>query len=184
MLYVMFEMSDMERILVDKSEYKAPERTFWMPSDDPDYWKPSPSNGDSITAPVLVESPAPDAVPATLRRAFAPTATGRAARGELELWVKEACDVWIVEKYDFNCTPAWLAEEIGRAKAIKDPSVGAISAVFERWVKLGFAIIEKKPTRFLRYTEDGVRLGLEQMKARAKTKNKLVEAEKKRNLIR
>lgn len=174
----------MERVLVEKSEYHTPERAFWMPSDDPEYWATARSSDNGAPVPVLVQSPIPDAVPATVRRSYAPTATGRAARGELESWVKDACDVWLVEGYDFYCTPVWLSEEIAITQAIKAPSVGAISAVFERWSKLGFASIEKKPTRFIKYTDQGVKLGLEQMKARSKRQVKLVDAEKKRNLIR
>jgi hypothetical protein len=98
--------------------------------------------------------------------------------------VKTACDVWLVESYSFPCTPAWLAEEIAAAQAIKAPSVGAISAVFERWIKLGFAVIEKKPTRFVSYTDEGIKLGLEGLKARSKRTKQLTEAEKKRLLIR
>ena len=56
--------------------------------------------------------------------------------------------------------------------------------MFDRWVKLGFAVIEKKPTRFVRYTDEGIKFGLDRMKERSKRKLKLVQAEKRRNLIR
>jgi hypothetical protein len=40
--------------------------------------------------------------------------------------------------------------------------------VFKRWERIGFAVIDRKPTRFSRYTEDGVKLGLEVLKLKAK----------------
>lgn len=178
MVDMMFEMSGMERILVDKSEY-APHRTFWMPSDEP--YAPLSSSAEVVT-PVMVESPAPSIVPPTLRRPFAPTVTGRAARGELESWVKDACDVWLIDEEKFPCTPNWIAEEISRVQGIKAPSVGAISAVFERWTKLGFAVTGKKPTRFLHYTEDGVRLGLDKMKEQAKRQKRAHQSNLRRGI--
>lgn len=161
----LFSMTGSERIVVDSSGYVSPPRTYWIPSDDP--LPVLSSNGDT-PAPVVVESPAPDRVPATVARTFTPTPTGRAARGELELWVKQHCDMWLIDEPGEPCTPAYLSAEIARDQGISPPSVGAISAVFDRWVKLGFAVVEKKPTRFVRYTDEGVKLGLEQMKARAK----------------
>jgi hypothetical protein len=132
----------------------------------------------------MVESPAPDIVPPTVARSYAPTATGRAARGELEGWVKEVCDIWLIEGYQMLCTPAWISEEIASAQGIKAPSVGAISAVFERWVKLGFAVVQKKPTRFIAYTEEGKRVGLEGLKIRAKQQAKRKQAEQSRGSLR
>lgn len=161
----LFSLTESERVVVDSSGYAPPHRTYWMPSDDP---LPPLSNNGHTSPPVVVESPAPDRVPATVIRTFTPTPTGRAARGELELWVKQQCDEWLIDEPGEPCTLAYLAAEISRTQGITSPSVGAISAVFDRWAKLGFAIIEKKPTRFVKYTDEGVRLGLEQMKTQAK----------------
>ena len=173
MLDKMFAMSKMERILVEKSDYAPPARTWWMPSDDP---LPPLSNSGPTTAPVRVESPAPGYVPPHVAREYGPTPTGRAARGELESWVQAKCDEWLIEKYDFPCTPAWISEEIAKEQGIKPPSVGAISAVFDRWVKLGFAVIEKKPVRFTRYTPDGIWRGLEGLKVDAKRKKAMARS--------
>ena len=177
----LFKMTGAERILVESSGYAPPHRDYWMPSDDP---LPSLSSPNGSDGPVLIESPAPDVVPPTIERPFAPTPSGRAARGELELWVKKECDAWLVDQPGNPCTPVYLAEEIARTQGILPPSVGAISAVFERWVKLGFAVVEKKPTRFIKYTEEGVRLGLEQMKLQAKRQKRLRLNDDKRNLRR
>lgn len=168
---MMFAASDKPRELVDYSEYKPPRGQFWIPSPEERMEMLALSRPGVTDTPTLVESPLPDTLPATLRRTFTPTATGRAARGELESWVKEQCDVWLVETTLGQmppCTPVYLAEEIGKAQGIKPPSVGAISAVFERWMKMDFARVEKKPTRFIAYTEQGIRLGLEGCKDKAR----------------
>lgn len=183
-LFKMFQMSEMPRLLVENPEYHPPHREFWMPSDDPNYGLTPLSSDEDTDTRLAVESPAPDIVPPSVGRSYAPTATGRAARGELESWVKEVCDVWLIEKYQMLCTPAWISEEIADMQAIKPPSVGAISAVFERWVKLGFANIAKKPTRFLNYTEEGKSLGLEALKIRAKRIKKRTQAEQRRGSLR
>jgi hypothetical protein len=178
----MFAMADRPREVVDNSGWHPPKGEFWMPTPEERMAIIASSRPHAPDAPVLVESPLPGAVPATIRRSFTPTATGRAARGELELWVKEQCDIWIVEQDGNLCTPVILSEEIGRAQGIKPPSVGAISAVFDRWVAIGFAVIDKKPVRFTSYTEEGIRLGLEGCKDKAKRAKRLKIAEGARTL--
>lgn len=168
MFDMMFSMSDKPREVVSHSEWHPNKHAFWMPSPEDYMEQLASSRPGAVNVPKLIESPLPDAVPATLRRVFTPTNTGRAARGELESWVKDVCDVWLVEKEEFPCTPQYISDEIARNEGIKAPSVGAISAVFERWVKMGFAQVEKKPTRFIAYTEQGVRLGLEGCKDKMK----------------
>jgi len=172
----MFQMSGMDRQVVDNSGYSPEHGGFWMPTLEERARMAVLSKSSGPVAPRVEESPLPDAVPATIVRTFTPTNTGRAAPGELELWVKQHCDIWLVEKYPFPCTPAWLSEEIGKTQGIKPPSVGAISAVFERWVKIDFASIAKKPTRFEGYTSNGITLGLEGCKAKLKAKRRAAEA--------
>lgn len=183
-IWLMAKMTETERQVIDNPEKVHEPRAYWMPSDDPDWQTDILSIPTATDAPAIIESPAPDLVPASAAVSYAPTATGRAARGELESWVKRFCDVWLIEGYDFACSPAWLADEIAKDRAIDPPSVGAISAVFERWTSLEFAVIEKKPTRFMKYTDEGIRLGLARMKEDAKRKSKREQAEKHRNLIR
>lgn len=173
---MMYSQTGRPRDIVNNSEYRPPKGEFWMPSPEERMEMIASSREHHDDAPVIVESPLPDAVPATVKRSYAPTASGRAARGELESWVKDECDIWLVEDDGNPCTPAYLAAIIARKQGIKEPSVGAINAVFERWVKLGFAEISKKPTRFERYTEQGVRLGLEGCKDKAKRAKRSAEA--------
>lgn len=179
---MMFSMSDQPRIVVNNSQWRAPKGEFWMPTPEERMALIASSRPGVPNAPKLVESPLPDAVPATIQRSYTPTASGRAARGELEAWVKEQCDIWIVEAEDFPCTPQYLSDEIGRVKGIKPPSVGAISAVFERWIKIGFANVYKKPTRFTGYTKQGIELGLEGCKDKAKRGKRLAQAASARTL--
>ncbi len=179
---LMFSMSGQARIVVNNSEYHPPKGEFRMPTVEERIAMHTLSKPGQTNTPKLIESPLPDAVPATIARSFGPTATGRAARGELESWVKDQCDIWIVEAEDFPCTPQYLSEEIGRTQGIKPPSVGAISAVFERWVKMGFATIDKKPTRFTAYTQQGIELGLDGCKDKARRGKKLTQAASARTL--
>jgi hypothetical protein len=172
----MFAMGDMDRQIVDNSGYVPDHGGFWMPTLEERAAMIASSTPASATSPRLEESPAPDIVPATLVKPFVPTPSGRAAPGELEWWVKKQTDIWLVENEDFPCTPKYLAEEISRTEGIAPPSVGAITAVFNRWVKLGFAEIGVKPARFIKYTEDGIKYGLEGCKERAKRKRRNAEA--------
>ncbi len=164
----MFQMSEMSRVLVDNSGYSPEHSQFWMPSLEDRVALLASSRAVGPIAPVMLESPLPEAIPATLRRTFAPTPTGRSARGELESWVKDVCDEYLVENYRAPCTPAFVSEAIAKAQGLAPRSVGAIDAVFKRWEELGFALIGRKPTRFVAYSPDGVHLGLDAMKLRAK----------------
>lgn len=172
----LFAMSGRERTLVDNSGYSPDRGGFVMPSMEERARLHILSRSHGASAPIVEESPAPDLVPATIVRSFAPTTSGRAAPGELELWVKQQCDIWLVENEKFPCTPAYLSVEIGKARGVNPPSVGAISAVFDRWTRIGFGQIEKKPTRFVRYTEQGIQLGLEGCKEKFKRSRRSAEA--------
>lgn len=160
---LMAEMTDTPRNLIDNSTY-APNRDAFV----------RVSLTESVEAAIIakrgavkVESPAPGIVPAQLAREFDPTPTGRAGRGQLESWVQKVTDIWAVEGGK-PCTPGYVSSEIARMQGISPPSTGAVDAVFKRWVGYGFAVIGTKPTRFERYTEDGVKFGLDVMKAKSK----------------
>ncbi|HEY6021866.1 MAG TPA: hypothetical protein VIY48_18980 [Candidatus Paceibacterota bacterium] len=173
---LMFAQSGLARELVNNSHWKPPQGLYWMPSPEERMALLASSRPGVTDAPQLVESPLPDAVPATLRRSYGATTTGRAARGELEAWVEEQCSIWVVENDGSLCTPQMISAEIGRKEGIKPPSVGAIGAVFDRWVRIEFATVERKPVRFTGFTELGVKLGLEGCKDRAKRNKKSAAA--------
>jgi hypothetical protein len=175
----MFEMSGMERIAVENPEYVPFHRTWWMPGDDEHdtvHTSASLSTDSVPVAPIMYESPAPGVLPAVRVRDFGQTATGRAARGELELWVKQVCDVFVVDGWPNPCTPAAISEQIGKDQGINPPSTGAVDAVLKRWVTLGFAVTGSKPTRFLSYTPEGIEMGLDRMKEKAKRLKKQAQA--------
>jgi hypothetical protein len=156
----MMDLTGQDRMLVDNSTYVSTGSFVRV------------SLTEAIRVSVSVNattrpSRAPEIVPATIVKNFAPTPTGRAGRGELESWVHEVTDIWAVEG-GRDCTPAYVSEEIARTKGVKAPSTGAVDAVFKRWFGYGFALIGSKPTRFLAYTPKGVELGLEVMKVQAK----------------
>lgn len=169
----MFSMVGKERVVQNNSDY-MPHNEFVQPWTDPVTYAPDPVTTGAVNTPTIIQSELPDHVPATVARSYGPTPTGRAARGELEAWVKAVCDGWIVDtkdkdlRYAQPCTPQYVSEEIADREGIKAPSVGAIDAVFKRWVDIGFAVVEKKPTRFVRYTEEGIKLTLEGCKQKAR----------------
>lgn len=177
----LFELTGNERILVDSSGYIPDFGEFIMPElldGDP------LSMSDTGNAPRMHEDAPSAPVPPPVARSYEPTPTGRTARGQLESWVLRQVTIWTVEKFDFYCTPVWISKNIAHDEAVPPPSVGAIGAVFDRWVKLGFAVIEKKPVRFVQFTDEGKRLGLEKMKASIKRSERLRKAEIKRGSLR
>lgn len=191
----MFAMSDMERILVDNSGYSVDHGDFVMPTLEERMAMMALSRPNRDDVPTIIKSPLPDAVPVTVAHVFTTTTTGRAARGELESWVKDACDIWLVENamasltdYDVPnlppCTPPYLAKEVSQAQGIKEPSVGAIDAVLKRWTVLGFALIQSKPTRFVCYTAEGIRIGLDGCKDKARRSKKMTSAASARGVLR
>lgn len=165
----LFEMMDMPRLTQPNPEYVPEQVVRIMPSIEERAARFS--RGDPTPA-VVVESVLPDRVPATIERSYAGTPSGRAGRGQLELWVKRSCDEWVVEKLDESCTPKWISQRIAEKEGISPPSVGAIGAVFDRWTEIGFALVARKPVRFIGYLPDGVKYGLEELKIRHKAKRK------------
>lgn len=161
----MFEMMGMERFIDQNPEYSPEIHTFIMPTLEE---RVALSIERRTIPAVVIESPSPEHVPATVARAYEPTESGRAGRGQLELWVKQTCDRWVLDQPEESCTPQWLSDQIAASQEIKPPSVGAINAVFDRWTKLNFALIGRKPVRFIGYTDEGVKLGLDALKLRAK----------------
>lgn len=114
-----------------------------------------PVDKPSVVAPGLLES----------SRTFDPTPTGYRQRGQLEVEVQAVCNRAMTGEFDDLMTPAKIAEIIDPSNP---PSSGAIGAVFNRWEQIGYATIHRKPLYFQGYTIDGLRLGLEAMKRKAK----------------
>lgn len=169
----MFEESGVERIPLENPEYHHVESPFWMPNPLDQPLDTAPSNGSGVLSRTVIEPSVPGATPARIAASYAPTPSGRAARGELESRVQEACDRWLMDLPEERCTPDYVSEFLAEYYEIDPPSVGAIHSVFMRWQSLGFAFIEKRPVRFLGYTPEGIQYGLERLKTKVKREKKL-----------
>lgn len=178
----LFSMMEMPRLYQDMSGYDRPHNPYKMPTLEERVALHAAARAGMEVEAVVIESPMPEVIPVTLKKSFNVTPTGRAARGQLESWVRAYCDEFLVEAYPHPCTPKHVAEAIGKEQGIAPPSQGAVNAVFERWASIGFAVVEKKPTRFTRYTEDGIALGLEAMKLREVDRRKSKVANAARTL--
>lgn len=169
-LDTLFAMTGKERTPQDMSGYEPPHNPYYMPSlEERALMHAMANNSTEEVAEVVVASPLPEVIPVTIKKTYNETKTGRAARGQLESWVREFCDEYLIEQYGEPCTPKFVAEQVAKAQGFATPpSQGAVDAVFKRWEAIGFATIGKKPTRFVGYTEEGIKLGLEAMKIREK----------------
>lgn len=159
----MFIMTGEQRILMENSKYKPVKSPFIMPD---------PLEIAAARMEAQIKS-APDRpmVAASNNVRFHETPTGKRARGQLEYEVLRVCEQFMKGQIEEEIlTPQVIALEIDE---VEPPSVGAIGAVFDRWVKLGFAKCEKKPVRFTSFTVDGQMHGLDAMKAKAKQKQKM-----------
>lgn len=196
----MCEMAEMERLLPEQSaEYLSHMREqragLIAPAevelDDPsillvlDGTDPHPDTSEPPTVPPraaggLVSGAAPSPAPR-----FIPTPTGRRARGQLEEDVREVCDDYAHDVYDWEyCTPKNVAERIAKKYAIEPPSTGAINAVWDRWEKLGFAKQDKKPSRFVSFEVDGSSATLEMLKSRVKREKRTTQREARHGVRR
>jgi hypothetical protein len=127
----------------------------------------------------------PEATPAPVVPAFAPTPTGRRARGQLEADVLKVCQDFVHNVFDWEiCTPKLVAEEIGHRYAIEPPSTGAIDAVWNRWQELGFAWRDRKPSRFSGFVGPSEYTYLEGLKVSKKRQARRQIAEQRRGIPR
>jgi len=147
---------------------------------------PSSANGTGDHPIDERASQSPVGAPAaTSEPRFAPTATGRRARGQLEYDVLTVCDEYVHDVYEWTeCTPKLVAERIGKMNETEPPSTGAINAVWDRWEKIGFAVQGKHPSRFEFFQMDGSIQTLEMLKARIKQSRRRAKAERDRGSIR
>lgn len=178
----LFRLTGRERTPQQNPKWVPQKSTFVMPTLEERVISRAstlPRNGpmpNPVTvAPPTIKRDAAGILPPVMDRSFAPTPTGRTARGELEGWVLEQTNGFAVESkldptFKALCTPAWIVDEIAKQYGIKPPSTGAVTAVLDRWALIGFATIARKPVRFMGYTKDGLEFGLESMKLKAKQK--------------
>lgn len=177
----LFEQTGMERIEVPNSEF-APVRTEIIM---PEILDPIGSNVASSDTGVIGHPDHERPVAAPVNMPTTPlaqrrTETGRAARGGLEAQVWDACSTLISLSGDDPITPKLVSEWIITKYNIPTPSTGAINAVWERWVKLGFAETAKKPNRFVKFLGEGSWEELVRMKTSAKVKQRSSKSAAKR----
>ncbi len=164
---MLFSLTSRTRTPQENPEYNKPVVTYWMPTEEERVaMLLSKKPGVTVVNANLPKQSVPE--PLVVERVFNPTPTGRAARGQLEQWVKQCCEEWSSGDIGYPCTPAYIADWIKHFRDVPNQSVGAIDAVFKRWAEIGYALIEKKPTRFMGFTDEGKKVGLEVLKARAK----------------
>jgi hypothetical protein len=181
-----------------------PEYSEWVRADNARFVLPDPVyahipnhfNPDGVSVPLGDEEPSTgqqdsvlDALAGhTIARSeprFAPTPTGRRARGQLEYDVLTVCIEYANEEYDWElCTPKLVSERIGKKYAIEPPSTGAIDAVWNRWEALEFAVRDHKPSRFVRFRMTASVEVLERIKAEKKRAKKRTIAEQRRGIPR
>lgn len=177
----MFKVSGMPRIAVDNSGYKPDYGGFWLPTLDERIAIRLAEQASQVTviAPTREDLNTP-----IMKRKFNETPTGQMARGQLEELVLHECNAWLLDPEGF-CSPKYIADEIFRERGGESPpSHGAIGAIFDRWVQVGFADCQRKPVRFVQFTEEGRKLGLDALKERAKLKKKRTEVVTTRGTLR
>lgn len=153
----MYEMAEEERVWHDNPEYIKPESTYYMPVFGVDYGLTKKPLADGhVFTPGILEAPVPyGADPA------------RGHRGSLELAVLDMCKGLELD-LEAQYTTKFISKLIGEKLDISPPSTGAVQACFDRWEKIGFAFIGRKPVRFISFTPAGLADGLELTKAKAK----------------
>jgi hypothetical protein len=104
--------------------------------------------------------------------------SGRRARGELEALCDILVKAWMVNpspNKPERCTAEWLAQQATEYDG-RPTTSAATGRVLERWVSVGYAIMERKPIRFVSLTEDGVKLGLDELYRRERMGRKRFQA--------
>jgi hypothetical protein len=151
----MFAMSGKPRRLITNPDYRPYVRDYQMPS-----LEDSASELSGV-APILYDGEKPPE--------FTPTPSGRTTKGMLEYWVKEVAEAWLEEEDRPSLTPAEISARIQKVNDLeKAPSPGAVHSVLMRWETIGYALIERNPIRFLSKTREGMKNGLDVLKAKAK----------------
>lgn len=162
----MFAAAEMPRQPVENPKYVKPKSIYVMP--DP---VEVITKGEDIPEKRSLLEDAPT-------KEFIETSTGGRQKGQLEYQVLEVCRMFTKGELEVEqLTPRVIGEHI---EPDAPPSAGAIGAVFDRWVKMGFANCERGPVRFVSFTVEGLQHGLDYMKAKARRERKLARAKQER----
>lgn len=90
------------------------------------------------------------------------TPTGRRARGELEHAVDRWCKIWLIDAYEEDCTPSWIAHQVVATEK-RPVAIPSIRRILSRWRDAGYADVDDDPLRFVSLTPEGMRLGYEEL---------------------
>jgi len=106
----------------------------------------------------------PDDTAVIGRHVFAPTPTGIRAPKQLEYQILDVLRSWIDPTFEWVPPDVKLvAHKIGTIEG-RAPSVGAVHAVFTRWVKIEFAKYQNRPSKFLGFVGEGTPEELDALK--------------------
>lgn len=166
------------------SDFPTETGDYETPADEPtpEVGSEGPTGDEPVAEPTedAAEAPAEDEAPTAEPTEAKAT---RAPRTDLEPDVKAITDAFVTEEItvEGDLTPHKVAKLVGERRAAaggdgKAPSSGAVSAVFERWEKYNFAVIQAKPYAFLDYTDEGRTHGLSAMKAKHREALKAAKA--------
>lgn len=111
------------------------------------------------------------------------TPSGYRRKGQLEDSVNEVCTGYLKGKYKADENGDMTTKHIAYLIDPEEPpSPGAIQSVLQRWEKLGYAEMRRKPVGFQMLTVEGMQKGLHAMKEADKAKRRI--ARKKSRLSR
>ena len=179
----MFKLTGMERQDMSNPEYVPEHSEFVMPIvPDPVTGTVALVSGDPLDPSALEDAYTPPPVATQTPLAQRRTPLGYAGRGALEAQVWDCSRTLIKEGVEVTTLVAstWIESKY----KVPPPSRGAIQAVWERWVKLEYAELGKKPVRFVRFTQDDTWERLERIKSSGKTKKKADLMAAKRGTLR
>lgn len=102
------------------------------------------------------------------------TPSGYRRKGQLEDSVQEVCTGYLKGEYESDGNGDMTTKHIAALiDAENPPSPGAVQAVLERWEKLGYAEMRRKPVGFQMLTVEGMEKGLRRMQQEAAAKRKV-----------
>lgn len=173
----MYESADLTRV--------AQQSPLWKPAKSPDLswlYEDRESELDSFVSkrsqatPDNVEPARDHGIPVEQPRHDATdrTPSGFRRKGQLEESVQDVCLGYLKGKYDADENGDMTTKHIGQLiDAESPPSPGAVQAVLERWEKLGYAEMRRKPVGFQMLTAEGMQKGLSAMRHEASVKRKV-----------
>lgn len=105
----------------------------------------------------------------------------RRVRGQLEADVKMITDKHVLGTLTLPegaaMTPHFIALALQKEESLASPpSTGAVAAILQRWVRIGYATVTEKPFAFEGYTQAAHAHGLASLKATDADKKKAVRA--------